>query len=74
VCQTSSQFPIANLRDDAGALRSSHSLATPTFEAAVTVEVNGRLGGFVRWFRLYSTDAALARSRLRSAGMRLYHF
>ena len=62
---------MANRRDDAGALRSSHRLSTAAFEAAVTGEVNWRLGGFVRGFRLYSIEAELARSRLRGTGMGL---
>jgi len=46
-------------------------LVTTTFEAAVTAEVNRRLGGFVPWFRWYATDAELARSRLGGAGRSL---
>jgi hypothetical protein len=49
-------------------------LVTTTFEAAVTAEVNRRLGGFVSWFRWYATDAELARSRLGRAARGVYHF
>jgi hypothetical protein len=49
-------------------------LVTTTFEAAVTAEVNRRLGGFVPWSHWYATDAVLARSRLGGAARGVYHF